>query len=170
MLRWYLVHTKPCCETVAKSNLERQGYEVYLPLALQPVHRRGRWHEKVAPLFPRYLFLGLRTGQQTLNPVRSTVGVSSVVRIGSEYAIVHGQIVSNLRANEDCMSGLHCLSQALKFDAGATVLVAAGVFDEFEGVFQRHAGNERVDVLLDMLGQLASVRVPVEFVVPCRAG
>lgn len=169
MLRWYLVHTKPGREKVAQSNLERQDYQVYLPLVLQPIRRRGQWSEKVAPLFPRYLFLGLCAGQQSLAPVRSTVGISNVVRQGSEYAIVPDQTLRDLRARENSETGLHRLSHMALIEPGAAITVAAGPFDGIEGVFQRHAGNERVDVLLDMLGQIASVRVPFEFVVPRRA-
>ena len=34
MLRWYLIHTKPLSEVLAQTNLERQGYQVYLPRAI----------------------------------------------------------------------------------------------------------------------------------------
>ena len=29
---WYLIHTKPRQESVALENLERQGYQCYLPV------------------------------------------------------------------------------------------------------------------------------------------
>jgi hypothetical protein len=40
MLRWYVIHTKWAGETVAESNLQRQGYEVYLPRLQQTLRRR----------------------------------------------------------------------------------------------------------------------------------
>lgn len=169
MLRWYLVHTKPGREVVARCNLERQGYEVYLPLVLQPVQRRGRWQERVAPLFPRYLFLGLDEGRQPLAPVRSTPGVASVVRYGADYAIVPDHVVRDLRMHADPETSLHRLNHMPEFVPGAAIKVAAGPFTDLEGVFQRHVGNDRVVVLLDILGKAASVRVPYEFVIPCYA-
>ena len=34
MKSWYLIQAKPKSEQLAKENLERQGYETYLPLIL----------------------------------------------------------------------------------------------------------------------------------------
>lgn len=39
--RWYLVYTKPRAESTARLNLERQGYDSYLPLVRQPRTRQG---------------------------------------------------------------------------------------------------------------------------------
>jgi len=72
MFRWYLIHTKPCGEALAQENLERQGFETYLPRMAFTTRRQGR--RSVAPLFPRYLFLQLEEGRQALSPVRSSVG------------------------------------------------------------------------------------------------
>src|SRR5712671_6899317 len=109
MLRWYLVYTKPLTEAIAQANLERQGYEVYFPRAVQTVRCSGRWLERVVALFPRYLFLRLNEGCQALNPVRSTVGVASVVRFGSRYTVVPEHVISDLQARADPLSGLHRL-------------------------------------------------------------
>src|SRR5689334_5221168 len=98
MPRWYLVYTKPAGEGTARDNLSRQAYEVYLPRVLEPVRRGGRWLERIAALFPRYLFVRLNEGWQSLGPVRSSVGVSGVVRFGSRYAVVPDALVSGLQA------------------------------------------------------------------------
>ena len=169
MLRWYLIHTKPSRETLAQSNLERQDFVVSLPRVVQPVRRRGRWTDQVAALFPRYLFLRLDEGRQSLAPVRSTLGVASIVRFGYDYAIVPDRVIRDLRAREDPDSGLYRLNHRPVFAPGAEVRVAAGPFSGLEGIFQRRAGAERVVVLLELLGQAASVRVSADFVLPSKA-
>ena len=168
-MRWYLIHTKRCGETLAQSNLERQDYVVYSPRVVQPVRRRGRWEDQVAALFPRYLFLRLDEGRQSLAPVRSTFGVASIVRFGSDYAIVPDRVIHDLQAREDPESGLYRLNHRPLFAPGAAVRVAAGPFSGLEGIFQRRVGAERVVVLLDLLGRAASVRVSADFVVPSNA-
>jgi len=170
MLCWYLVQTKPSNETLAETNLARQGYEVYLPRLLQPVRRNGRWRDRIVALFPRYLFLRLKVGNQPLAPVRSSVGVTSVVRFGFQYAVVPDRIVDSLRARSDPKSGLHLMSSGPLFTPGAKVRITTGPFDGLEGIFERSAGAERVDVLLRLLGQDTPVRVPAGFVVPLCAG
>jgi transcriptional antiterminator RfaH len=168
MQRWYLVHTKPFGEMSAQINLERQGYGIYFPRLLQTVRFAGRCREKIAALFPRYLFVRLEEGRQSLSPVRSTVGVAAVVCFGSQYAVVPEAVVRGLQARES-ESGLHRLSRATPYLRGSTVRITTGPFEGLEGVFEREAGSERVVVLLDLLGHRASVRLPTDIVLPALA-
>jgi transcriptional antiterminator RfaH len=160
MRRWYLVQTKPANETLAEENLLRQGYEVYLPRLLSSARLAGQWRERVSALFPRYLFLRLHEGSQALGPVRSSVGVGSVVRFGAHYAIVPDQVVEELQARADPQSGLHRLRRPALPVPGSKVRIRTGPFDGLEGVFEREAGSDRVIVLLQLLGQAARVRLP----------
>jgi len=168
MLRWYLIHTKASAEEVARLNLLRQGYEVYLPRVSQPVRRRGSWTERVAPLFPRYLFARVCEGLQSLSPVRSSVGVTGIVRFGSQYSVVPDAVVEDLRARADPVSGLLRLMLRTPLVRGVPVRITRGAFEGLEGVFEREDGAERVIVLLSLLGQHATVRVPVGYVAPRR--
>ena len=166
MLRWYLVHTKPSREALAQENLERQLFEVYYPRLRQSVRWRHHLKERVTALFPRYLFLHLDEGRQSLSPVHSTVGVANVVRFGLRYTVVPEEVIRELRMRADLTSGLHYLARPPFFDQGAKVRVTAGPFDGLEGIFQREAGAERVVILLKLLGQDARVRVPSIFIKP----
>jgi transcriptional antiterminator RfaH len=170
MLRWYLIHSKVSAEASAQLNLERQRYEVYLPRLLQTVQRRGQWKERIVALFPRYLFVRVEEGQQSLSPVRSTVGVVGVVRFGLRYAAVPDNIIRELRQRADPQSGLHRLHRPVPFSRGSRVRIATGPFAGLEGVFEREAGSERVVVLLKLLGQDASVRIPAGFVLSAAVG
>ncbi|MBV9726698.1 MAG: transcription/translation regulatory transformer protein RfaH [Gammaproteobacteria bacterium] len=169
MLRWYLIYTKPASEALAVANLARQHYTVYLPRVVQTIRRAGRRFERVAPLFPRYLFLQLNEGQQALAPVASTIGVSGIVRFASSYAVVPEQVLSELRERADPLTGLHRISSGAKLKPGAAVRIWRGAFDGLEGVFERKAGADRVVVLLRLLGQNAPVCVPAEYVMLSQA-
>jgi transcriptional antiterminator RfaH len=162
---WFLVHTKPASEAKAQDNLERQGYRIYYPRLQQPRLRAGRWSDRVAALFPRYLFLQLSAGQ-SLAPVRSTLGVAAIVRFGADYAAVPHDVVEDLLRREDPVAGLHRLNRDRSFRSGAAVRVIAGAFAELDAVFEREVGDDRVVVLLSVLGQHARVQVPTQFVVP----
>ncbi len=165
MLRWYLIHTKPSGEMLALANLQRQGYAVYLPRLLQHVRRGSRRYARVGPLFPRYLFLRLREGQQPLAPVTFTVGVAGIVRFGSRYAVVPDEVIRDLRGRADPASGLHSLLEQGCLTPGAAVRITEGPFDGLEGIFQRQAGAERVIILLSLLGRSAPVCVRADSVV-----
>jgi transcriptional antiterminator RfaH len=166
MVRWYLIYTKPKQEAVAEMNLLRQGYEVYYPRLLAPSRIRGCWVDRVTSLFPRYLFLRLAVGHQTLAPVRSTLGVASIVRFGIEYTVVPDTIVDHLRMCADSETGLHRLHSRAVCEPGSNVRIAAGVFDGLQGVFERESGDERVVLLLGLFGRDTPVQLPSAFVLP----
>jgi transcriptional antiterminator RfaH len=166
MLRWYVIHTKPSRESLAETNLQRQGYEVYVPRMLQGTLRYGQLRECIVPLFPRYLFLQLSEGRQALSPVSSSIGVTSIVRFGARYAIVPDEIIMQLRLRADPKSGLHRLVNRPSLAPGASVRITTGPFGGLDGVFEREAGSARVVVLLSLLGQDARVRIRADFVAP----
>ena len=73
--RWYVVKSKPRAEREAASQLRAQQYRVVLPELIQP---RKRWEA----LFPSYLFVQTVDDNQSIAPIRSTLGVSMLVRFG----------------------------------------------------------------------------------------
>jgi len=165
-LDWYLVHTRPRQEEVAREHLERQGYGVYLPRLQLPRRRRGRWHDVVEPLFPRYLFAGARRDEQSLHPIRSTRGVSALVRGGDSYTPVPVGLLDELRSREDA-AGLHQLRPD-DLQPGDRVQILAGPFAGLEAVFHSRQGADRVRVLLTIIGTSAPATLPAGLVVPGR--
>ncbi|MCG9029715.1 hypothetical protein LH433_10220 [Laribacter hongkongensis] len=58
-MHWCLVHAKPRQETCALENLQRQGFQCYLPTLPSEKLRQGVLAVADEPLFPRYLFIRL---------------------------------------------------------------------------------------------------------------
>lgn len=92
---WLLAWTKPRQESVARANLERQGFEAYLPMFR--TLKRGADEPVLEPMFPRYLFLRPRSASQSVSVVRSTRGVASLVRFGVELATVPDSALQCIR-------------------------------------------------------------------------
>ncbi len=166
---WYVIRSKPRGESTAQTQLERQGFRTYFPRILQPTRVRGRWVDRIEPLFPRYLFLRADVGKRSLAPVRSTVGVTDIVRFGAEYATVLDEIVQELMNRAEPETGLHRLRKPL-FVRGVHVRVSEGPFNGLDGVFECCEGEERVLILLEVLGRQTRVRIPIDQVVPVFAG
>ena len=158
MSNWYLIYTKPRQEAVAEENLKRQDFRVWLPRLQVSRRRRGRWVEAIEPLFPRYLFIRLEAGGDNFSPIRSTRGVSSMVRVGIEPAQVPDPVVAALQLATDPASGL-LIPDAPALARGDEVEVLAGPFEGLRGVFQLQSGDERVVILLDVLGQANRVKL-----------
>lgn len=148
---WYLVYTKSRQEALAQENLVRQGYAVYLPLVRLMRKRQGRQVATIEPLFPRYLFIHLNTQSDNWGPIRSTFGVASLVRFGSEPAKVPDAFVSHLKAEEG-HEGLHEWAEP-KVTVGDRMRVTEGPLKGYEGILLAQSGQDRVMLLLDMLGK-----------------
>lgn len=149
-MSWFLLRTKTGSETLAQGELAKQNYHSYLPQYSQRVRRNGRRMRVVLPLFPRYLFLQLMVGQQCLSPVRSTKGVVSIVRFGDEYAQVPEFVILALTRRADPHGYHQRAEQMLK--PSDRVRVSEGPFAQWEGIFLEESGENRVRILLNLLG------------------
>lgn len=159
-----MVFTKPSSEQLAVIHLARQGLETYLPRLQHRIRKGARWVERIVPLFPRYLFVRLEPARQSLAPVRSTRGVSHVVRFGDEAAVVPDVVIDTLVRSADPQTGLHHLAQS-RPARGETVTIVGGPLDGLRGIFERESGEERAVILLSLLGGSAPVCVDSSFVV-----
>lgn len=154
---WYLVHTKPKQERCALENLERQGYQCFLPLLCIEKLRNGAVVLGEEPLFPRYLFirLGQDHSSRSWAPIRSTRGVSRIVSFGAEPARVEEGLVAALQAQAFSRGG----EPERLFRPGDRVLLTEAPFVGIEGVYQLAEGERRVMVLIEMLSKSVTVRV-----------
>jgi len=149
--KWYLVYTKPRQERVARTNLGRQGYEIYLPLMRQSLRRRGRRTTSVVPMFPRYLFIHLDQSTDNWGPIRSTLGVISLVRFSHTPTPVPDNLILVLRAREGVDGILQVAHRPLR--RGSKVRILDGSLAGYEGIFLATSGHDRVVILLDILGK-----------------
>ena len=157
--RWYLVYSKPRQEDVAKQNLQRQGYETYLPMVRFARRRLGRRIIKIEPMFPRYLFIRLDTESDNWAPIRSTLGVNSIVRFGPDPTPVPDELVASLKARD--REGVQDMPLH-EFKPGGKVRIEEGPFEGYEGIFLATTSQDRVLVLLDIVGKAAKARVHIE--------
>lgn len=148
--RWYVVQTQPHAEAKANEHLRRQGFVTYLP-RMRKQCRHARKTESVSrPLFPRYMFVRIDTSYQSWHAIRSTFGVTSLIGGESGPTPVREGVVEALRAQE-CADGFLRM-QVKRFVAGEAIRVVDGLFASAIGLFENMSSNQRVSVLLDILG------------------
>lgn len=148
---WYLVYTKAKGEELAKQNLERQGFTTYLPKIQRSKRHKGKYQPVIEALFPRYLFIQLDTKTDNWMPIRSTIGVSSMIRFGGIPARVPEDLVEDLRNNEND-AGVR-VEQEIRYREGDEVEVINGVVSGYRAVFEKYVSSERISVLLDIVGK-----------------
>jgi transcriptional antiterminator RfaH len=148
---WYVIHTKPRQEQRALTNLVQQGFGCYLPLMAIEKLRQGHVAVVQEPLFSRYLFIRLGTGQSTQSwaPIRSTLGVSSLVSFGAEPAKVSTELIETLRRRIDNLYE----KPARLFNNGDQVEIRDGPFAGLQGIYQMASGEQRAMVLIEIMSK-----------------
>ncbi len=144
----------PAPYLVSRSQWESAGF------IADPRFRWGRSvgaaiHLRSGLIFPRYLFVGA-TDDKSWAPVRSTVGVASLVRFGGRVAEVSLKLIEGLRnAAEEPQAARPLYKQ------GQKVRIVTWDYATLEAVFDLVEGEERATVLLELLGRQRRVRVGV---------
>ena len=163
MKRWFVVHTHVRAENKAFAQLTRQRFPAYLPRYLKRRHHARRWEWVAAPLFPRYLFVALDLARDRWRAVHSTFGVRELVCAGDHPLPVPAEVVEGIRACED-EHGFVAINSDSPFRKGDPVRVTDGAFTGIVGLFERESDEERVVVLLDLLGRHVKVQMPLAVV------
>ena len=156
--KWYLIHTKIRQERLALFNLERQGFECFLPMIRVERMRRSILQVAQEPLFPRYLFIRLSTAleSQSWSPIRSTSGVSRLVTFGQSPAKIDDDLIANIRIH------LEASDVVLRhFKAGEQVVITDGPFVGVEAIFQMADSEDRVMVLLNIMSKVVNLSIVV---------
>jgi transcriptional antiterminator RfaH len=154
---WYLICCKPRQERVAQENLERQGFETYLPLMRQTRRRAHRRVTVIEPLFPRYLFIHLDAEKDNWSPIRSTIGVTSLVRFGTRPAQAPDTLINELQTQES-PDGLHNHPNR-SFRKGEKVCIEEGPLAGYEAIWLARNGKERAQILLEIMGKQTKTEI-----------
>jgi transcriptional antiterminator RfaH len=162
MMRWYVAHTQPLAEAKASWHLSNQGFAVYLPRYLKRRRHARRTDWVASPLFPRYLFIAMDLAVAQWRAIRSTVGIAGLICHGDRPTPVP-TASSGARAREDD-GGVVAVTRPSLLDQGEQIHITEGALRGLSGLFEGSTDEERVFVLLDLLGRQVRVRVKLETV------
>ena len=138
---WYLIQTKKRDEIKARNNLDRQGYDTYLPLLEGEV------------LFPGYLFVSIH--QEAFAPINSTRGVIGLVRFGDQLAIVSDKLIEGFKQTE--------WQASQQYPEGSVVHITEGPFKYMQAIVKTRKAD-RIIVLLNIMSQTQQISLPIKSV------
>ncbi|MBI2220470.1 MAG: UpxY family transcription antiterminator [Acidobacteria bacterium] len=151
---WYAVWTRSRHEHVVREQLERKGFEVFLPT----ITRWSRWKDrkkKIAwPLFPGYCFARFEPGERL--PILKCSGVVSIVSFDGEPAPVPDFEIDGIR---------RLVTSDLQYDPcplireGMMAEVTHGPLKGVVGRLVRKGAHARLVLSVDLIGQAVSVEV-----------
>lgn len=161
---WYCVRTRQKQEHIAAGNLRQVAeVEVFNPrLKFRRATQRGPvWFTE--PLFPSYIFARFSL-RPTLEQVRRTAGVSTVVHFADRFPSIAAEVIEELRA---MTGGQELIVQESILEPGQEIRVATGAFQGLTAVVKQVLpAAQRVRILLELLGRDTAVEIDVADIVP----
>jgi transcriptional antiterminator RfaH len=165
-LTWFVVVCNPKCERRAQLGLRRAGYQTYLPQTKRWVVHARKKEERENPLFSRYIFIGLKPGQDFYK-LRGVDGVEGVVRDGDgvparipapeDRPHPLARILEREQAGEFDFTRLP--EQGPQYAPGEIVRLSAGALTDITGHVVGMLSKGRVEVLIDFMGRGAKVQM-----------
>jgi len=153
---WYIVQFKPNSHKIAVRNLQRQGFETFLPM--HEVTRRtvAKFETVIRPLFAGYMFVACDPETAPWSKINSTYGLSRMLSFAEGPKPMPEALIAGLRARCDSVGKVVPLEN---FEAGQSVQMHSGPFESFIATVEQMASDARVCVLLDFMGKATRVQV-----------
>lgn len=154
---WYVAYTQPQREQLAQVNLELQGFESYLcqykSFKKSPEGMLETWQ----PMFPRYIFFRPSHAGQSISVVRSTRGISFVLRFGLTPAILKPEELHLIKALESAQHQANAAHHS-PFQPGLKVRLQNCGLSGLEGLVHS-VSSKRVTLLIELLGREKKVQL-----------
>lgn len=151
---WYAIWTRSRHESTVREQLERKGFEAFLPT----ITKWSRWKDRKKqidwPLFPGYCFARLDPANRL--PVLKCSGVVSIVSFNGEIASIPDSEIDGIRL---------LIETDLQYDPcplireGMLVEVIHGPLRGVVGRLVRKGSRARLILAVELIGQGVSVEV-----------
>lgn len=155
---WYVAQLRPQGLKRAEENLSRQGFQSFCPKRLESALRNGRRTNRLAPLFPGYLFIAFDPNVSGWTAINSTRGISRLIITNIRNPVpLPASFMAGLMARcdeEDVVGAPPDLSE------GDKIRVLSGPFAEVIARIESLQEGERIQILMDLMGQQTRISLP----------
>jgi transcriptional antiterminator RfaH len=151
--RWYALHVRLGFETFVQTNLQKKGYEVFVPTYISTRRVSKGAKPSAAPLFPGYVLC--RFDIKAKRPVLLTPGVKSVVGAGKLPIPIDETEIEVIR--RILASGV-AIAPWPYVKGGERVRVGAGVLTGVTGFAVRGKRNDRLVLSISLIKSSVAVQ------------
>jgi transcriptional antiterminator RfaH len=160
---WFAVRSQAHAEEKAARHLGNQGFKAYLPRYRRRIRHARRNVMALRPLFPGYLFVNLDPDVCRWRAVNGTIGVREILTNGDMPLMVPDAIINEIMAREDETGAVKLAPPS--FVRGQIVRLMEGPLADMNGLFEEMRDENRVVLLVSLLGRQVRMQVSVAAVV-----
>ena len=158
---WHLLSIKPNCYEIAEGNLNRQGFNVFIPKHMVTIRKGNRFSDQLQPLFPGYLFAEVSKHSCDVRVLNNTRGVNKVVSLTGNYYPIETALIESLRSHCDQNE---IFSFEASFKVGDQVQIESGPFTSLIAKIVEVQSHSRVELLLEFLGQRVRTEISTSII------
>ena len=147
--KWYVAQIKPNSYHSATQNLERQGFETFLPKMEITQRKENKFVVKNVYVFPGYMFVCFDPHIITWSKINSTYGVSRIVAFNKKPSVISSDLILELKIRYEINSNS---TQKEKLQKGDSIKFSTGPFADLIAKVESVDEKNRIWVLLEAMG------------------
>ena len=152
---WFILQFKPNSHHIATKNLNRQGFETFLPLHDTTSRKLSRFINTSKPLFPSYMFIRFNRAESDWHKINNTYGVSRLVTFNTILKSIPTKFVENLMRRYDLSGNLLPVGKLKK---GDQVKILKGPLSNFIATVEKYEDDQRIWILMDLMGRKSKIQ------------
>ena len=147
--KWYIAQIKPNSSHSATQNLERQGFQTFLPKMEITKRKENKFVVKNVYVFPGYMFVCFDPNIISWTKINSTYGVSKILTFNKKPAVISSDLILELKKRYEINSNPR---QKEKLQKGDSIKFYAGPFADLIAKVENVDEKNRIWILLEAMG------------------
>ena len=155
-IKWFVVQIKPNSYNLASRNLERQGFETFIPKMSITNRKNNKFVAKDVCVFPGYIFVSFDTKLVGWTRINSTYGVSRIISFNKKPAEISYNLILELKKRYYYNQ---FLPENVKLQNGDRIKMYNGPFADFFAKVESLDNNSSIWVLLEYARKLKRLKL-----------
>ena len=147
--KWYIAQIKPNSYLSAIQNLERQGFETFLPKMEMTQRQKNKFVPNNVYVFPGYIFVCFDPRTITWSKINSTYGVSRILAFNKKPSEISSDFILELKIRYEVNSNS---IQKEKLQKGDSIKFFTGPFTDLIAKIESVDEKNRIWILLEAMG------------------
>lgn len=147
--KWFIAQIKPNSYEMAVQNLERQGFETFVPKMEKTQRQNNKFIIKNVYVFPGYMFVCFNPRIINWTKINSTYGVSKILAFNNKPSEISSDLILELKNRYEINFNRY---QNEKLKKGDNIKFYIGPFTDLIAKVESIEENNRIWVLLEAMG------------------
>ena len=154
--KWFVAQIKPNSYHTAIQNLERQGFETFLPKMGITQRQKNKFVVKNVYVFPGYMFVYFDPYIIRWTKINSTYGVSKILAFNKKPSEISSDLILALKIKYEINSNP---KQMEKLQKGDSIKFYTGPFTNLIAKVESAEEKNRIWILLEGMGGLQRLKL-----------